>query len=130
MKQKFVIRLVTESGDLLAWGEEHLKPTPDREQGNTRFGGKGHRSILRVCKAGTAQFVSVHWCDLDVARKIPILGGPMEIPEAAVGSDAAFDWMQAVWGVQGNTDVPLPPVTVGGPVVLTPDTAAIGAASQ
>jgi hypothetical protein len=129
MTQKFVIRLLTESGELLAWGEEHLKPIPNRDEGNTRFGGKGHRSMLRVLKAGRAEFISIHWCDLDVARKMPITGGAMEVPNEAVGTDAQFHWMQAIWGVQGNTEVPVPPVTVGAPVVLAPDPAQIGAIS-
>ncbi len=125
MIQKFVIRLLTEEGELLAWCEEHLKPEPNRAEGNCRF--RVSSSIFRVVKAGSATFISIHWCDLDVARKMRTFGGAFEIPASHVGGTARMDWMQAVWGIAGNTSVPLPPVTVG-TVSVSPAPAALGAA--
>ncbi len=125
MRCKFVIRLLTEDGELLAWCEEHIKPEPNRAEGNCRF--RVDSSTFRVVKAGTAEFIAIHWCDLDVARKMRTFGGPFEIPEEKVDGTARLDWMQAVWGVQGNTSVPLPPVTVG-TVSVSPPPATMGAA--
>lgn len=125
MTQKFVIRLLTEEGELLAWCEEHIKPEPNRVEGNCRF--HVASSTFRVVKGGTATWISIHWCSLDVARKMATFGGPFEIPASQVGGTARLDWMQAIWGVQGNTSVPLPPVAVG-TVVLSPPPASIGAA--
>jgi len=126
MTQKFVLRLLTADGTLLGWCEEHLKPQPNREAGHTVF--KTDSSEFQIVAAGTAQWVAVHWCDLDVARKQTMLGGPTEIPESQVGGKARLDWMQSIWGVPGNKNVPLPPVTVG-TVVLSPPPARMGAAS-
>lgn len=136
MTQKFVIRLLTEDGELLAWCEEHIKPEANKAEGNCRF--KVDSSTFRVLKGGTATFIAIHWCDLDVSRKMETFGGPFEIPESQVGGTARLDWMQAIWGVkgttyvpksvwivQGDTGVPLPPVVVGS-ITLTPPTAAIG----
>jgi len=130
MTQKFVIRLLTEEGDMLGWCQHQLKPVPSRAEGCTRFGPRGTVSEILITKAGVAMYLSIHWCDIDCARKVPLLGGPMQVPESAVGTIAKHAWAQSIWGVSGNTGVPLPPVTVGEPVVLSPDPAQIGAASQ
>jgi len=121
--QKFVIRLLTTEGELLGWTEEHLEPEVSKSEGCVRF--KTDKSTFQILKAGTASFLSIHWCDLDVARKLEPTGGPMVIPESHVGKLAQMHWMSSIWGVQGNTDVPLPGVIVGS-VTLSPDPLVIG----
>ncbi len=128
MTHKFVLRLLTEEGTLLGWCEHHFKAEPHRLEGHTVFGPVGTVSEFLICKAGKAAYISVHWCDIDCARKLPLLNGGIEIGEQHVATVAKHTWVTSIWGVSGNTDVPLPPVTVGKPIVLTPDPAQIGAA--
>ena len=129
MRQKFVLRLLTEEGELLGWCQHLLKAVPNREAGNTRFGPPGTKSKFRILRAGTAHFIAVHWTNVDCARKTPLMGGPVEIPESYVGGDGvSLVWTQSIWGVSGSAKCPLPPVTVGEDITVSPDPAAIGAA--
>lgn len=120
--QKFVIRLMTEDGQMLGWAEEFL----DGKQGS--FVPTNYGTDIRIDKPGLAHHMTVHWCDLDVVRSEPLFTGPMEIPEDQVGSMATFYWtFKSVWFVRGDERKHLPPVAVKKPIVLCPDPAQLGA---
>jgi hypothetical protein len=82
MTQKFVIRLMTEDGEMLGHAVEHIVG----KQGSF----KAEMSEILITKPGRAHHISVHWCDLDVVRTEPLMTGPQEVPESFVGSKAKF----------------------------------------
>lgn len=122
MTQKFVIRLMTEDGDMLGWCEEHLKP----KQGAFR----ADVSEILLTKVGFAHHISVHWCDLDVVRTEPLATGLTKISADKVGTVAKFAWtFKSVWRVEGARMAHLPPIVVTKKIVLSPEPARMGAAS-
>jgi len=120
MKQKFVIRLMTEEGEMLGHAVEHIVG----KQGSFR----AERSDILITKAGIGHHITVHWCDLDVVRSEPLATGPMEIPESHVGQHAKFYWtFKSVWLVKGEERGFLPPIEVKENIVLAPPTGNLGA---
>lgn len=111
--QKFVIRLLTEDGVLLAWAEEHLV---------AQSGGRYVTSVTRlhVEQAGTPALISIHWCDADIARTERLL---LKADPVEPGQVLEFHWFDsekkntAVWDQNihkpmSKDDVPLPAVTI------------------
>jgi hypothetical protein len=80
--------------------------------------------MFEIEQDGTATQIAVHWHDLDVARLSPLMG-PVEVKKGQV---MRFDWIEPVWMVKGaEQPVPLPPVTLKRPVVISPPPARMGA---
>jgi hypothetical protein len=70
---------------------------------------------------GLANQISVHWCDLDLARVTPLME-PVPVKALQVFT---FAWIEPVWLVSGMKDVPLPQVTVRAPVKIGVPTGAL-----
>jgi hypothetical protein len=126
MTQKFVVRLLTSEGDLLSWAEVQAQAKPQGRPRSTPFHAIGP-SMFVIEQDGIATQMSVHWCDLDVARVFAL---PEPVPVSAL-QVLRYDWFtMPVWMVEGSkVDVPLPAVTVRGPVKVSPPAAAMGAVS-
>jgi hypothetical protein len=124
MIQRFVIRLLTADGDLLSWAEVHAQAKPQGRPRSTPFHAMGP-SMFVIERDGLASQISVHWCDLDVARLFAL-----QVPTpVSVGQVLRYDWFtMPVWMVEGSkVDVPLPSVTVRRAVQIAPPTGNLGA---
>lgn len=112
---KFVVRLLDREGALLAWTALHLRAEAGRfvAPSPTRF---------LVERAGEVAEITVHWTDLDIARREPV--APLSVQ---VGQAIDFTWHEPVWAVSGQPNVPLPAVTLHAPVTLTVPAGTMGA---
>ncbi len=123
LKQKFVIRLMSDDGAMLGWCEEHLV--------GIKGSFKGTESKILLTNPGTATYIEVHWCDLDVTRSERLIDGEVKIPLDKVGTFAKFGWaFKSVWLVEGARRHHLPPIVVTKNVVLSPAPAQMGATGQ
>lgn len=113
MTARFIVRLLTSDGMLLAWAEVLATAKPQRTAASCPFWPDGETSFL-VDEDGVASTISVHWADLDVAR-VETLSEPVTVKK---GERRTLPWLQPVWLVPGMRDVPLPGVTVGRPVTV------------
>ncbi len=123
--EKFVLRLLSADDTMLAWAEVFASPRPQQqvdETGNKRSASCPYFPVddlptqLPVFEAGVATKVSIHWCDLDIARVMD-LAGELTVE---VGQTAMFSWtLTPVWLVAGMHNVPLPPVVIAKPVQLS-----------
>ena len=123
---KFVVRVLTAEDQLLAWAEVVAEPEPqDRSlSASCPFWPTPRRTEFIADTAGTAAKLSVHWCDLDIARVAHVFeGGGVELQ---VGNRFVFHWFEPVWLVAGQHKVPLPTVTVNKHVILSPPSASFG----
>ncbi len=125
MATKFVVRVLTANGELLAWQTVWAEPRLEQPRGaSCPFFGPSPTHFVAE-RDGVATQISVHWCDLDVARKADLLE-PLEVK---AGQALAYGWIEPVWLVPGMHDVPLPAVTERGSIMLqvpTGDLAAKG----
>lgn len=113
--QKFVVRLLDQAGTLLAWSATYAVPSPQERGASCPFWPVGERSSVFVIERdGLAAEITVHWCDLDVARR-RVIDEPTLV---SVGQALKFWWLEPVWLVPGTRDVPLPAVTVSAPVQI------------
>jgi hypothetical protein len=114
MIASFIVRLLDADGGLLAWSEVQAESRPQGRPRSTPFKALGP-TLFTIERDGVASGLSVHWHDLDVARYSKLMTpGPVK-----AGQVQRFDWIEPVWMVKGaESDVPLPPVTVGRPVVI------------
>ncbi len=60
-----------------------------------------------MTRDGVASVLTIHWCDLDIARLTALAPTPV-----AVGQVFTFAWVEPVWLAPGMADVPLPAVTI------------------
>ena len=112
--QKFVVRLLDAAGALLAWATVYARPSPQpAPAASCPFLAPGPTTFV-IESDGLAVALSIHWCDLDVAR-LQMLD-PVQVQ---AGQVFAFAWLEPLWLVAGMRDVPLPPVTVRAPVAIT-----------
>jgi hypothetical protein len=126
MIASFVVRLVDGGGALLAWTEVMAEARPQGRPRSTPFMAYAPSQFV-IERDGVATDLVVHWPDLDVVRKTPML----EKVPVRVGQVFAFHWIEPVWMVKGaESDIPLVPVTVRRPVVASPPPAAMGVASN
>lgn len=123
-RDKFVVRLLDDAGNLLAWAEVRAEPRPQARGASCPYWPTGPTSFV-IERDGIASTISVHWCDLDVARMQKII----EPTPVQVGQVMAFSWLEPIWLVPGQRDVPLPPVTVRTSVTLSPAPAQMGVVS-
>ena len=120
MTAKFVVRLLTAEHALLAWAEVHATARPQDRGGSCPFWAPGPM-LFAIEADGIATTLSVHWCDLDVAR-VQALLEPLAV---TAGQQASFAWIEPVWLVPGMRDVPLPGVTVRAPVAIVVPTGSV-----
>jgi hypothetical protein len=98
----------------LAWAEVHAIATPQaRPSASCPFKAPGNTTFV-IEQDGLASQLSVHWCDLDLARVTPLME-PVPVKALQVFT---FAWIEPVWLVSGMRDVPLPQVTVRAPVKI------------
>lgn len=117
MTSKFVVRLLDEADQLLAWAEVWATAAPQRDGASCPFWAKEPTQFL-IDADGLAAKVAIHWCDLDVAR----VQNLVEAVPVTTGTVCNFAWIEPVWLVPGMRDVPLPAVTVRATVTLAPPT--------
>jgi hypothetical protein len=111
--QKFVLRLVDAAGELLAWSTVYATPAPqDRGASCPFWPVEGRTTRLTIGRTGRVAEITVHWCELDVARRAEFEDTDVEVDQVV-----DFHWLQPVWLVAGMRDVPLPPVTVTAAVI-------------
>lgn len=122
MTAKFVVRLLDEEDELLAWATVYGTARPQARAGSCPFFPTEPTSFL-IEREGLAARISVHWCDLDVARQQALV----EPVAVAPGQRFSFAWIEPVWLVAGMRDVPLPPVTVRAPVAVGVPTGSVTA---
>jgi hypothetical protein len=125
--QKFVLRLLDHAGELLAWSTISAIPAPQDRAASCPFWSiDGRTTRVAIEKSGRATEISVHWCELDVARRSDI-----EEVDVEAGQVFDFTWLQPVWLVAGTRDVPLPAVTVRATVIVNiPSGSLTGATTQ
>lgn len=121
--EKFVVRLLDADGQLLAWAEVYAAPRPQERGASCPFW-PVTPTIFAVESAGVAQELTVHWCDLDIARRTPL----PEPTVVAVGQVFTFTWIEPIWLVAGMRDVPLPGVTVRQSMAIAPPTGSLTSA--
>lgn len=106
-REKFVVRLLDASAELLGWAEVYAEPKPQARGASCPFWPVAATQFL-IERDGVATEISVHWCDLDVARREAIL----EPTLVHAGQLVNFGWITPIWLVSGMRDVPLPGITV------------------
>jgi hypothetical protein len=116
-REKFVVRLLDDAGALLAWAEVYASPKPQERGASCPFWAPSPTSFV-IEQDGLASRISVHWCDLDVARVQALMASV----SVRVGQVFAFAWAEPIWLVPGMRDVPLPGVTIRQSVTVGPPT--------
>lgn len=125
--QKFVVRLLDQASNLLAWSEVYATPAEHERAASCPFWPVGTRTTQFIVDAdGVASEITVHWCELDVARRNPIL----EPVAVKAGTAVSFTWLEPVWLVPGTRDVPLPAVTVKQAVSISVKPGSLAAAVE
>jgi hypothetical protein len=104
--EKFVVRLLDAEHHLLAWTTVWAAVTPRGGGRSCQFWPTGPTQFT-VTEAGDAAWLTIHWCDPDLARMTALSPQRLE-----VGQVVNFCWIEPVWLVPGMQNVPLPPVTV------------------
>lgn len=115
MRSKFVVRLLDAVDNLMAWASVEAEAKPQRTAASCPFWPIAPTQFV-IEQTGEVVKMSIHWADLDVARVQNIT----EPTRVEVGQVFNFSWIEPVWLVPGMRDVPLPAVTVRGPVNLSP----------
>ncbi len=123
-REKFVVRLLDADAQLLAWAEVYAEPKPQDRGASCPYWPVAP-TTFEVEREGTATEITVHWCDLDVARRKAIV----EPTPVQVGQIMTFAWIEPIWLVHGMRDIPLPAVTVKSSVTVTPPTGSLAAVS-
>jgi hypothetical protein len=122
MRSKFVLRLLDDADQLLAWTTVYAAPRPQGRPRSCPFYAIEPTKLV-IERDGMASKVTIHWCDLDLAR----IGQPMEPVQVSAGQVCAFVWIEPVWLVPtGGQDVPLPTVTERQSVTVGVPTASLG----
>jgi hypothetical protein len=122
MRARFIVRLMSEADELLSWAEVWAQAKPQKTAGSCPFWPfKATQFVIE--QDGHAAYMTVHWADLDVARKQQLLN----TTPVQVGQVFTFAWLEPVWLVPGMRDIPLPGVTVRGPVAIGVPTGSLAA---
>ena len=122
MRTKFVARVLDEAHQLLAWAEVWAVATPLGGGRSCQFWPEAP-TRFRVTQAGTACLLTVHWCDLDIARQTPLAA-----TSVTEGQVFDFTWIEPVWLAPAMANVPLPAVTLDRSVELCVPAGALVAA--
>jgi len=123
MTARFIVRLLDAESSLLAWAEVHATAKPQARPAASCPFWPTDRIQMVIERDGQATQVSVHWCDLDVARVEALGGDPVPVRTGQVFN---FAMLGPVWLVPGMRDVPLPTITVRQAVTISPPTGGIG----
>lgn len=116
MTQKFVVRLLDAENQLLGWAEVSASARPQGQRRSCPFWADRPTQFV-IDQDGIAAQITIHWCDLDLARSSP----PLEPTAVKAGQVFTLNWIEPVWLVPApEKDVPLPAVTVRQSVTLTP----------
>ncbi len=116
MIEKFVVRLMDDNDNLLAWTELYCESKPQGGRRSCPFWPKGPTQFP-IEQDGVATKIAIHWCELDLARE-QALAQPVPV---TVGVLADYTWIGPVWLVPAmDKDLVLPPVTVRQSVSLQP----------
>lgn len=118
MESKFVVRLLDANDQLLAWSTVMATARPVGGGRSCPFFAPG-ATMLPIERDGLAVKISVHWCDLDIAR-VRDVAHEGEGVAVTAGTTMSFTWIEPVWLVPGMQGVPLPGVTVGSTTVSVP----------
>lgn len=124
MKVEFVVRLLTEDDQVLAWARVPAESRPQDTRAACPFFASGLTHFVAELDGSIAKLV-VHWPELNVARML-------DQPErhlVKAGQEFNFVWLEPVWLVGGMENVPMPAVTERAPVRVAPpvgDMAAVG----
>jgi len=110
-REKFVVRLLDRGAQMLAWAEVYAEPRPQDRGASCPYWPVTPTNFV-IEQDGLASELTVHWCDLDVARRTPL----MEAAQVQAGQVFSFAWLEPVWLVSGQHGVPLQAVTIRGPV--------------
>lgn len=126
------MRVLTEDDQLIAWAEVPCNPEPqDRAKSASCpfWPVDGSRKTNFVAEAdGTATKISVHWCDLNIARVNPVFeNGGVEVK---TGQLFTFHWFEPVWLTAGMKNVPLPATTINNNITISPPTGSLNAISS
>ena len=111
---KFVVRLLTEADEILAWAEVYAEPRPQPRAAAACPWWPVWPTAFPIERVGLAAKITVHWCDLDLSRVQAII----EPTPVQPGQVFNFSWIEPIWLVAGMKDVPLPTVTVRQSVTL------------
>lgn len=103
MLTKFVARLLDDADTLLGWAQVDCVPKPQKGRVSGVFRPVAPTQFV-IETAGRCTRISIHWCDLDIARVMPI-AEPVEVLPYQMFT---FTWLEPVWVVSGQADVPLP----------------------
>lgn len=121
MRQKFVVRLLDDAANLLGWAEVFASARPQGQRRSCPFFSDQPTQFV-IEQDGVASQITIHWCDLDLARSSP----PLEPTPVQVGQVFTFTWIEPVWLVPApEKDVPLPAVTMRQSVTLAPPTGSL-----
>jgi len=112
MRTKFVVRFLDADDALVGWAEVWADPHEHPRGASCPFWPTSSTSFVAEMDA-TIVKMSVHWCDLDVARV-----RDLEPFTVTAGVVAMFVWIEPVWLVPGMRDVPLPATTIRQSVTL------------
>ena len=115
MREKFVVRLVDQQYNVLAWAVVHATPK-SLSRACCQFW-PDEQTKLVITQGGRAVGLAIHWTDYDVAKFAPL---PTEV-EVAAGMIFDFNWAQPVWVIDGQ-DIPLHAVTVSRSLEIGPPT--------
>lgn len=118
---KFVVRLLDDAGALLAWATVQASPRPQPSRVSCPWWPTEPTQFV-IERDGLASAVTIHWCDLDIAR----MNRLMEPARVSAGQIFDFTWTEPVWLVSGMREVPLPPVTERHALAIGVPPAAIG----
>jgi hypothetical protein len=120
--QKFVVRLQDAAGELLAWTTVYGLPKPQPRPHSCPMWATGPTQFP-IEKAGEASVITIHWCDLDVARKTT----PIEPTHVEPGQVFTYHWIEPLWLVPGSSEMfPLPAVTVRESITVTVPSGGLG----
>ena len=123
MKARFIVRLMSESDELLSWAEVWAQAKPQKTAGSCPFWPVAPTQFV-IERHGRASYLTVHWADLDVARKQNLASA-----DVSVGQVFTFTWLEPVWLVPGMRDIQLPGVTVRAKVEIGVPTGSLTAVS-
>lgn len=115
--QKFVVRLLDDLDQLVAWAEVYAVPKPQARGASCPFWPTEPTTFV-IERAVTPSKLTIHWCELDVAR-VTSVSIDASSTAMQVGQHWSFVWVEPVWLVPGMRDVPLPAVTVRSSVGVT-----------
>ena len=113
--EKFAVRLVDDTGNLLAWTAIYAEPRPQEGGASCPFWPTGPTTFI-VETPGLASEMIISWCDLGISRKQQIA----EPVQVEVGQQLTFAWFEPVWLVFAPYKGPIPTITEYQSIMISP----------